>query len=34
MEERKWQKLLNQKGIKTLMLPISKGDKQNETKPW
>ena len=34
MEERKWQKMLNKKEINTLLLPIRKGDKQNETKPW
>jgi len=35
MEERKWQKMLNQRGINTLMLPLnSKGDTQHETNPW
>jgi len=34
MEERKWQKMLNQKEINTLMLPIRKGEQENETKPW
>ena len=35
MEERKWQKMLNQRGVRTLMLPLnSKGEKQDETKPW
>jgi len=34
MEERKWQKMLNQKEINTLMLSIRKGEQKNETKPW
>ena len=34
MEERKWQKMLNQKGVNTLMIPLNKGAKQNETNPW
>jgi len=34
MEERKWQKMLNQKQINTLMLPIRKGEKNNEKTPW
>ena len=34
MEERKWQKQLDQKGLNTLMLPIRKGDNKNETTPW
>ena len=34
MEERKWQKMLNQRGVKTLMIPLNKGDKHNETTPW
>ena len=34
MEERKWQKMLNQRGVNTLMIPLNKGDKQNETNPW
>ena len=35
MEERKWQKMLNQKGVNTLMLPLNnKEQKRNETNPW
>lgn len=34
MEERKWQKMLNQRGVNTLMIPLNKGVKQNETNPW
>jgi len=34
MEERKWQNMLNQKEINTLLLPIRKGEQKNETKPW
>ena len=34
MEERKWQKLLNQKEVNTLMLPLRKGEKKNEATPW
>jgi len=35
MEERKYKKMLNQRGINTLMLPLStKGDKRNEKNPW
>ena len=34
MEERKWQNMLNQKEINTLLLPIRKGEQENETKPW
>jgi Ca-activated chloride channel family protein len=33
MEERKWQKKLNQRGVNTLMLPIRKGENKDE-KPW
>ncbi len=34
-EMRKYQKILDQRGINTLMLPITnKGDKNDETKPW
>jgi len=35
MEERKYKKMLNQRGINTLMLPLStKGEKKNEQNPW
>ncbi len=34
MEERKWQKMLNQKEINTLLLPLKKGERKNETTPW
>ena len=36
MEERKWRKMLNKRGINTLMmeLPKSKGDKDENIKPW
>jgi Ca-activated chloride channel family protein len=34
MEERKWQKMLNQRGVNTLMIPLNKGKKENETNPW
>ena len=34
MEERKWQKMLNKRGVNTLMIPLNKGDKHNETNPW
>ncbi|MBU1669356.1 tetratricopeptide repeat protein [bacterium] len=34
MEERKWQKMLNQRGVNTLMLPLNKGEQNNETNPW
>ena len=36
MEERKWQKMLNSRGVNTLMLPLSrgKGDKRDEENPW
>ena len=34
MEERKWQKMLNQRGVRTLMLPIKKGEKNDNSKPW
>ena len=35
MEERKYKKMLNQRGINTLMLPLStKGEKRNEKNPW
>ena len=34
MEERKWQKMLNNRGVNTLMLPIKKGENKNETNPW
>ncbi|MEA3314427.1 MAG: tetratricopeptide repeat protein [Campylobacterota bacterium] len=34
MEERKWQNSLNNRGVNTLMLPIGKGENDNETKPW
>ena len=34
MEERKWQKMLNKRGVQTLMIPLNKGDKNNEENPW
>ena len=34
MEERKWQKMLNQRGVNTLMIPLNKGKKDNETNLW
>jgi len=34
MEERKWQRKLDQKGVNTLLLPIRKGEKEDETTPW
>ena len=35
MEERKWQKMLNKRGVNTLMIPLpNKGEKRNETNPW
>jgi Ca-activated chloride channel family protein len=34
MEERKWQKMLNQRGVETLMIPLNKGKKDNETNLW
>ncbi|HHC11352.1 MAG TPA: tetratricopeptide repeat protein [Campylobacterales bacterium] len=35
MEERKWQKMLNKKGVNTLMLPLNnKEHKRDETNPW
>ncbi len=36
MEERKWQKMLNSRGVNTLMLPLSrgKGDKRYEKNHW
>ena len=34
MEERKWQNKLNQRGVNTLMIPLNKGKKDNETNPW
>ena len=34
MEERKWQKMLNQRGVNTLMIPLNKGEKKNDTNPW
>lgn len=35
MEERKWQKMLNKRGVNTLMLPLSRGGKKNEEEnPW
>ena len=34
MEERKWQKMLNKRGVKTLMIPLNKGERQHETNPW
>ena len=34
MEERKWQKMLDKRGIKTLILPIKKGENNDNTKPW
>jgi hypothetical protein len=34
MEERKWQNMLNKKGINTLLLPIKKGGNKNEENPW
>ncbi len=33
MEERKWQKMLNNRGVNTLVLPLKKGE-ENEIKPW
>lgn len=34
-EERQWDKILNQRGVNTLMLPLSnKGEKDDTTKPW
>ena len=34
MEERKWQKSLDQRGVNTLMIPLNKGEKKNDTNPW
>ena len=34
MEERKWQKMLNQRGVNTLMIPLQQGENRNETNPW
>ena len=34
MEERKWHKMLESRGINTLMLPIKKGGNDDKTKPW
>jgi len=34
MEERKWQKMLNQRGVNTLMIPLNKGEKKNDANPW
>jgi len=36
MEERKWQKMLNRRGVNTLMLPLNKGKggRLNEENPW
>ena len=35
MEERKWQKMLNKRGVKTLMIPLpTKGEKRNASNPW
>jgi len=35
MEERKYRKMLNKRGINTLLLPLStKGDKRHEKNPW
>ena len=34
MEERKWQNMLNNRGVKTLMLPIKKGKQSNESNNW
>ncbi len=35
MEERKWQKMLNKRGVNTLMIPLnSKGEKNHEKNPW
>lgn len=35
MEERKWRRELNKRGVSTLMLPLSKSDKKDENeKPW
>ncbi len=34
MEERKWQKMLNSRGVNTLMLPLRRGDKRDEKNPW
>ncbi|ARU49752.1 tetratricopeptide repeat protein [Sulfurospirillum diekertiae] len=34
-EERQWDKMLNQRGVNTLMLPLSnKGEKDDTSKPW
>ena len=34
MEERKWQKMLNQRGVNTLMIPLQQGENKNESNPW
>ena len=34
MEERKWQKMLNKRGVNTLMIPLKKGERNNEKNPW
>jgi len=36
MEEKKWQKMLNGRGVNTLMLPVGnpKGGKRDEQNPW
>ena len=34
MEERKWQKMLDQRGVNTLMIPLNKGEKKNDANPW
>ena len=34
MEERKWQKMLNKRGVNTLMIPLNQGKKDNETNLW
>jgi Ca-activated chloride channel family protein len=34
MDERKFKKMLNQRGVNTLMIPLNKGKKENETTPW
>ncbi len=34
MEERKWQKMLNKRGVNTLMIPLNKGKRENEENPW
>lgn len=34
MEERKWQKMLDQRGVKTLMIPLNKKERQHDKNPW